>query len=320
MLHKLPVDDEARLRLSALPRKSNYEHLRPTRTMPASAKHADDVIEACNRAVAANQSLPIRHGNLVVITQESADDVFVVSDLHGNRCNFEKLLEKADLENHPRRHLIMQEVCHGGPTYPSGTGCMSHLLLEDTARLKARYADRFHFIQSNHEMAELTDYPIVKGGRMLNLLFRAGIQQMYGAQSNRVRDAYLDFLKSLPLAVRLGNGIFISHSIPEINDQNPFDASVFERTLNSADLSEGGDAFRLVWGRDYRAENAQRFAELVDARVLVTGHEPCGDGFEVPNPHQIILDTQADNGCYVILPVAEEQSQQQVVDRIERLN
>jgi hypothetical protein len=288
--------------------------------MPATTKQAEEIRDVCVEASAANRSTPLRRGNVVVISHEDADDVFIAADLHGNRCNFEKLMEKADLDNCPRRHLIRQEVCHGGPTYPSRTGCMSHLLLEDVARLKTRYPERFHYIQSNHEMSELGDYPIVKGGRMLNLMFRAGIQQMYGSLGNKVRDAYLEFLESLPLAVRLTSGIFISHSIPEITDQTPFDPNVLERALAGADYAEGGDAFRLVWGRDYRPENAQRFAELVDARVLITGHEPCGDGYQVPNPHQIILDTQAENGCYVIVSTADQLSQEQVIARIERLN
>jgi hypothetical protein len=54
----------------------------------------------------------------------------------------------ADLDRNPRRHLIMQEVCHGGPTYPDG-GCKSHRMLEDVARLKVRYPERFHFLLSN---------------------------------------------------------------------------------------------------------------------------------------------------------------------------
>ena len=49
---------------------------------------------------------------------------------------------------------------------------MSHTLLEDVAQLKVDYGDRFHFILANHELSELTDFPIMKSGRMLNLLFR----------------------------------------------------------------------------------------------------------------------------------------------------
>jgi hypothetical protein len=58
----------------------------------------------------------------------------------------------------------------------------------------------------------------------------------------------------------------------------------------------------------------------VDAELLITGHEPCGDGFEVPNSRQIIIDSQADNGCYVLLRTDEHLAQSQVIDRIRRLS
>jgi len=288
--------------------------------MTATAKIADETIASCREAAAVNRSASCRQGNVVVISDTDADDVLVAADLHGNRRNYEKLLDLAALDSHPRRHLVMQEVCHGGPAYPSGTGCMSHLLLEDMARLKTRYPDRFHYLLSNHELAELIDYPIVKAGRMLNLLFRCGTQQMYGTSVGKVRDAYIEFLKSLPLAVRITNGLFISHSIPEQTDREPYDYGVFDRDLEMADWAEGGAAFRLVWGRDYRPENAKRFAEAVNARLLITGHEPCGDGYQVPNRRQVIIDTQLDHGCYLILPTDEPLTQAQVIDRIERLS
>jgi hypothetical protein len=44
---------------------------------------------------------------------------------------------------------------------------MSHRMLEDVARLKVRYPDRFHFILSNHELAELTEFPIMKSRKLL---------------------------------------------------------------------------------------------------------------------------------------------------------
>jgi hypothetical protein len=288
--------------------------------MTAPAKLAHEVMAICRQAAAVNRSASSRQGNVVVISSDDADNVLVAADLHGNRRNYERLLKVADLDANPRRHLVMQEVCHGGPTYPSGTGCMSHLLLEDMARLKTQYPARFHYLLSNHELAELIDYPIVKAGRMLNLLFRCGTQQMYGTLAAKVRDGYLEFLKSLPLAVRMTNGLFVSHSIPEQTDQQPFDVGVFERDLEPADWAEGGAAFRLVWGRDYRPENADRFAEMVGSRLLITGHEPCGDGYQVPNSRQVIIDTQLDDGCYVILPTSEELSQAQIIERIARLD
>jgi hypothetical protein len=82
---------------------------------------------------------------------------------------------------------------------------------------------------------------------------------------------------------------------------------------------EGQAVFRLLWGRDYRRANAQAFSKLVAANLLITGHEPCVDGFIVPNDLQIILDCCGDKGAYVILPIGVELSHMDVVDRIEML-
>jgi len=215
---------------------------------------------------------------------------------------------------------VMQEVCHGGPAYPTEGGCMSHTLLEDVALLKVEHPGRVHFILSNHELAELTDYPIIKARKMLNLLFRSGLQQMYGEAAEAVRQAMLPFLRSLPLAVRLSTGIMICHSLPAQIDSHPFDPGVLDRPLEDADLIEGGAAFRLVWGRDYQEENAAAFARLVGAEIVITGHEPCVQGYLVPNSRQIILDCSGNQACYVMLPTTGKLSQQEIVQRIKSLN
>ncbi len=136
---------------------------------------------------------------------------------------------------------------------------------------------------SNHEWAEVMDYPILKAKKMLNLMFRMGMQEAYGSATEKVREAYLEFLRSCPLAVRLPGGVFVCHSAPENVDTMPFDVSIFDRPLDPLDWQEHGDMFRMLWGRDYRPENARLFAKAVDAKVLIHGHDPCPDGFRVPN-------------------------------------
>jgi hypothetical protein len=289
--------------------------------MPASPQVVAAILNECQVAAAANRSCEARRGNVVCLSPEIADEVMIVADLHGNRLNFEKLMRIADLDNHARRHLVMQEVCHGGPEYPGeGGGCMSHLLLEDCIRLKTEYPERFHFLLSNHELAELGEFPICKSRRMLNLLFRCGINEMYGAAGEKVRDAYLQFLASCPLAVRLSSGVFISHSCPDNCDREPFDVSIFERPLSCADYRSGSPAFRLVWGRDFRPANAEAFARQVKADVLIHGHEPCEAGFSAPNARQVIIDGCCSHATYMILPVGPKLSQADVVARITSLH
>jgi hypothetical protein len=287
--------------------------------MVAPIEQIETVIAMYREAAEANQKTPTRRGNVVWLSPDAAADVMMTGDLHGHRGNFDAIVSVADLETHPRRHLILQEVCHGGPSYPSTGGCMSHLLLDEVARLKVRYPDRVHFILGNHELAELTDYPIQKNRQMLNLLFRLGMQHVYGPATDKVREAMLAFLGSCPLAVRLSGGVFVTHSLPEVTDRRPFDVSIFSRPITAADLGERGAVFALVWGRDYRRENAEAFARLVEAEVLVTGHEPCPEGSAAPNDRQIILDCCGDRAAYAILPADRDLTHAEIVARIERL-
>ena len=113
--------------------------------------------------------------------------------------------------------------------------------------------------------------------------------------------------------------VFVSHSAPDNADSEPFDSSIFRRALEMDDLTPPGAAFRLLWGRDYRQANADVFARLVDADILLHGHEPCPAGFQVPNNTQIILDSSNSYGTCVMIPVGRKLTQQEVVRRIQRL-
>lgn len=284
--------------------------------MVASFEYIEQILDTLKVATEANYDTPGRKGNVIELTPELGDEIVVTGDLHGHRRNFNAIRRNVALDENPRRHLVLQEVCHGGPSYPANGGCMSHMMLEDVAKLKARYPERVHFILGNHELAELIDYPIQKNKQMLNLLFRLGLQQMYGPAAEKVRQAYLPFLKSSPLAVRLPGGVFISHSIPEGVDKRGFDRSVLDRPIDEGEFLEHGPVFRLVWGRDYREENAAAFAKLVEAKVLINGHEPCPNGYATPNSYQVILDCCSEKACYVLLPIGPDWTQEQVVERI----
>ncbi|MHC4181007.1 MAG: metallophosphoesterase [Planctomycetota bacterium] len=287
--------------------------------MVASIAYIENIIATFGQAAEANRQTPGREGNVIVITPELADEVMITGDLHGHRRNFNLIKKIAALDGNPRRHLVLQEVCHGGPTYPQNGGCMSHTLLEDVAKLKIKYPERVHFILGNHELAELTDYPIQKNKQMLNLLFRLGLQQMYGPATDKVRESFSPFLRSCPLALRLPGGVFVSHSVPENVDTRQFDQTIFTRELDEGDFFERTGVFQLVWGRDYRQENARAFAEMMGAEALVNGHEPCPEGFSTPNDTQIVIDCCSEKACYVILSTDRQWNHADIVGRIEKL-
>ncbi len=286
--------------------------------MVASNDYVTRLLKVFDQAAEANRQTPGRQGNVVVLSPELAGEVMVTGDLHGHRRNFNLIRRLAALESNSRRHLVLQEVCHGGPTYPDG-GCMSHTIIEDIAWLKTKYPARIHYILGNHESAELGDFAIQKNRQLLNLQFRLGLQRMYGPATDKVYEACRRFLRTCPLAVRLPQGVFISHSLPEEVDTTGFDPSLFTRKLTPEDFAEWSDVFRLVWGRDYRGENARAFAQLVGAKILINGHEPCYEGFIAPNAVQIILDCCGQPAAYLILPVGEELSHEEIMERVRKL-
>lgn len=288
--------------------------------MQLHARNIADLLPRIATAIEANFQTPSRFGNLILLDAAAADDVMITGDLHGHRDNLRRILEIADLAAHPRRHLIMQEVCHGGPSYENKIACQSHLVLEEMLALKCQYPTRFHFLLSNHELSEFTGHPISKSGRMVSLGFLLGISEAYGDDAPTVHELLTRFIMSCPLAIRIGHGVFVTHSLPEDMADDPFDLGVFERPLARGDLEHGGDAFRLVWGRDFSAENASLFAKLVGATTLVNGHVPCPEGFFRPNAFQIVLDCCATPASYLLLKVSESDDPAQVAKRVQLLN
>ncbi len=109
----------------------------------------------------------------------------IAGDLHGHVPNFQAVYQQAELAKHPRRHLVLQEVVHGKFRYPLG-GDKSHQLLDLFAALKNQFPTRVHLLMGNHELAQWTDRPILKGDEDLNLLFVNGLQEAYGEQASGI--------------------------------------------------------------------------------------------------------------------------------------
>lgn len=265
--------------------------------MVATVEFLNELIDRFAAATLANRKTRGRKGAVVVLAPPDAADVMLAGDLHGNRVNFQKVLRAADLDRHPQRHLVLQEVIHGGPRYENG-GCMSHLLLEDVAALKARYPDRVHFMLSNHELSECEGQQISKGKNPENFCFLMGLEHAYGPASLRIKQAYHEFIQTCPLGLKTKSGVWISHSLPDERMMQTFDPKVLLREPGHADFLPGGSAYSLVWGRPSDPKHVARFAKLVQATVMLNGHMPTPEGYSAPNEHQLIFDASG-RECWV---------------------
>lgn len=275
---------------------------------------AQSVLKYLRQACIHSRATKGRQGMTVVL--DDAQDVLVAGDLHGNLKMFRKIYALADLENHPNRHLVLQEFVHGTGRYPNG-GCDSHRLLDVVAALKCQYPHRVHLLMGNHELSEWTGRAIAKNGVALNQLFAAGVEYAYGDDAEEVLEAYDQLIESMVLAIRTPNRVFISHSLPPKRALDDFDLELFtSHGIPEDRRGKNTSLYHLLWGRDTSDETCKRFTRMVDADFLVTGHIAVEAGYAVPNLRQIIVDcTQDPAGC-LLFPVHEPLTLEQLVEHI----
>jgi hypothetical protein len=226
-----------------------------------------------------------------------------VGDLHGHVDVFAQVLRIADLANHPKRHLVVQELVHDTRIDPDeGQLDRSHRLVDIVCALKCQYPDRVHYLLGNHELSEITERSISKNGHALNRLFEQGIEADYGANARALRIEYLSLFRALPLMVRLPNRVLLCHTIPEAADLDrlkPSALAAAEWTEES--MKRGGTVYALTWGRDTREETAARFARLMDVDLFICGHHPCDDGFRRANDQVLIIDGTEPAPAYCLI-------------------
>jgi hypothetical protein len=258
------------------------------------------LLHTLREAARAFRATPGRKGRVTALT--AAREVLIAGDLHGNVENFRLLLERAALDVHPDRHLVLQEVIHGRFFYPRG-GDKSHQLLDLTAALKCQYPGRVHLLLGNHELAQWQNQLIGKADLDFNELFKQGVASAYGGRAEEIYAAYLDLFAAADLALRTANRIFMSHSLPSARRIEKFDPADLERDeLRPQDVVLDGAVHSLVWGRDVRPVTVACFLNKVDADLLITGHIPCESGFERPSERHLILDSLGTPACYCLFP------------------
>lgn len=257
------------------------------------------VIDLFHEAADLNRRDPLRHGSLLELPNYG--QVIMTGDLHGHRRNFEKLVSYCQLEKTPIRHVLLHELIHEEPiTFVAHDHSVE--LLIDAARWKTFFPDQVHFLQSNHELAQLNDHDITKGGRSVAADFDAGVVDLFGPDNAKdVLKAIDEFFASLPAAARASNRIFFSHSLPNRDELAKFDPQCIRKPPDQIDLSEGGDVYRLVWGRRHDAAMLDALARTWNVDLFIVGHQPQEWGHEVMFDRLLILASDHNHG--VFLPI-----------------
>jgi hypothetical protein len=256
------------------------------------------IVDLLDKAAQANHADQFRHGSLVSLPFHGS--LIAAGDIHGHRRNFERLVAFADLANNPDRHIVLQEIIHGGPA-DSEMGCLSYELLFDAAGYKLKYPDRVHIIMGNHDIAFISNSEVIKDNKEMNRLMRLALARQFGSDSPQIEQAISRFLLSQPLAVRCDNRIWLSHSLPADRYLDKFDHQIVYRKLEAEDCKKAGSAYLLTWGRNISEASLDKIAQFFDVDIFILGHQSQQQGWAKLGKNCIIIASDHNHGC--LLPV-----------------
>lgn len=282
-----------------------------------ATRTADEVLEILENATEENKLSSLRSGQVVNLPAEG--DIWISGDIHDHRRNFEKFVRGADLDNNPQRHIVLHELIHGDHVDENGAEGSWEMLVR-AAELKCDHPGQVHFLLANHDLAQIHGEGIMKGGVSVCEAFNKGIKRDFGDRRGMVQAALTEHLLSYPLAIRTGNGLWISHSVPQDEQIDNYDYTVFDRAeLKPADYARRtGPVYQIVWGRRTSPAGAEKFAERVGAQLLISGHQPQEAGYAVNGDKMIIIASDHNQGVFLRLPLSQPLAMTDVVARITR--
>ena len=260
-------------------------------------KDARNAVDTFLQAAELNRDDPLRKGSLLVFPNYG--QVVMTGDLHGHARNFGKIVRYCNLDRTPIRHVILHEIVHASEDASTGLD-QSHVVLLDAAKWKIEFPDQVHFLQSNHELAQMTGHEITKAGRSVLKAFEEGLTATYGANAiGEVLEAIYVFIRSLPLAGRTPNRVFLSHSLPNVRDMPKFDPSVVHRPPTDEDLADDGSADLLVWGRRFTPDQLETLAKAFDVDWFLVGHQHIETGHKLVHDRVLILASDHNHGEFL---------------------
>ena len=273
----------------------------------------DRTIELLEKGSFSNINDPFRKGNVIVLPRQGS--LVIAGDLHGHRRNFERIVTYAQLDRHPDRHLILQEIIHGGSTDPNG-GCLSFELLFEAIRLKLNYPNQVHLIMGNHDTSLISGTEVMKDGREMNRAFRDGLAFRFDTYSDTIHERIKQFLLSQPLAIKTKNRIWISHSLPGDRFIDQFDIKIFKYPITDKHCEKPGSVYLLTWGRRMRQETLDHFGSLFGVDWFILGHQTQEQGYARYGQNLLIIISEHNHGCMAHVSLEEDLTMETIMDSI----
>ena len=275
-------------------------------------RDAQSVSSLLIRAADANRQTTGRKG--ATIHLPSRGQLLITGDLHDHALNLQRILKLAALDQSPNHFLILHEIIHGPYRI---NGCdMSIRTLAQIAALKLQYPDQVHVLQANHELAQLRNEGILKGGVNVVEAFDLGLEFIYADEAPLVRNAMYQYIQSLPLAAKSAHGLFFSHSLPSARLLGKFDTDVIHRWPTESDLAIDGHGYNMVWGRRHTKKVADVLGKAWGANQFIIGHQPAEMGYETQGDRMLVMASNHEHGIAIPIDLSKTYDQPSLLEQI----
>jgi hypothetical protein len=263
-----------------------------------------------------NQQDPLRNGNMICFP--GIGDLVIAGDLHNHQRNFQRIQKLAALDKHPSRHVILQEIVHGGLLGADGGDHSLDMLLDAIAWADA-FPGQVHFLLANHDLAQVCEQAIMKDGYDLTDRFSRYFKTRAGSQYHAAHQAFRDFMLTMPLAAITFTGILLTHSLPGPRDLATFDSTILRRPLTENDFSRVGSVYQLIWGRGQTPEVLAALAKAWWCELFICGHQAQDSGMGVLAERMLILDSSHNHGTYLQIDLARPYTMDELVGTVKPL-
>ncbi len=275
-----------------------------------------DLVSLFNNGTRLNQHDPLRNGNMICFP--GIGDLVVAGDLHNHTRNFQRIQTVAALDKHPERHVILQEIVHGGLLGADGGDHSLDMLLGAIAWAD-KYPGQVHFLLANHDLAQVYGHPIMKDGYDLTDRFTRYFKNRAGSGFNAANQAFRAFMLTMPLAAITFTGILLSHSLPGPREMAGFDSTILRRQLTEADFGRTGSVYHLVWGRAQTPAVLSALAKAWWCELFICGHQAQDAGFATIGERMLILDSCHNHGMYLQIDLARPYTMDDLVAAVKPL-
>lgn len=249
-----------------------------------------------------------------VVELPTEGTLIVSSDLHGNMRDYLRIKELFEQTDNSYL-LILGDLIHGPffdvDNWPPELGSFyydeSEALIDDFQDLQAQHPGRVISLLGNHEHAHIggtTTYkfrhPTISQPRN----GRRGVEEQEGILDiilgEEKAKTYADYFRSFPLVATSAAGLVFTHCSPQLSKPISLEEIAATNYINLREMNtaERKDHLltRMLWSRDTTTAEASRFLEGIsddnqDHYVIVFGHTPARQGYQLSPPNQLLLST-----------------------------